>query len=118
MNFRAKLSAAWQRHDSLLCVGLDPDLKRFPAHLKGRPDAVLAFCKGIVDATADLACAFKPQIAYFAAARAEDQLQDLIAYIHEKHPSVPVVLMPSAVTSAPPPSSTLAKPSSATTPMR
>ena len=92
MNFRAKLSAAWQRHDSLLCVGLDPDLKRFPAHLKGRPDAVLAFCKGIVDATADLACAFKPQIAYFAAARAEDQLQDLIAYIHEKHPSVPVVL--------------------------
>jgi orotidine-5'-phosphate decarboxylase len=92
MNFRAKLSAAWQRHDSLLCVGLDPDLKRLPAHLKGRPDAVLAFCKGIVDATADLACAFKPQIAYFAAACAEDQLQDLIAYIHEKHPSVPVVL--------------------------
>ncbi len=92
MNFRAKLSAAWRRHDSLLCVGLDPDLERVPAHLQGRPDAVLAFCKGIVDATADLACAFKPQIAYFAAACAEDQLQDLIAYIHEKHPNVPVVL--------------------------
>jgi orotidine-5'-phosphate decarboxylase len=92
MNFRAKLSAAWQRHDSLLCVGLDPDPKRLPAHLMGRSDAVLAFCKGIVDATADLACAFKPQIAYFAAACAEDQLQDLIAYIHEKHPNVPVVL--------------------------
>ncbi|MBS0370667.1 MAG: orotidine-5'-phosphate decarboxylase [Proteobacteria bacterium] len=92
MDFRSKLAAAWQRHDSLLCVGLDPDVKRFPAHLQGRSDAVLAFCKGIVDATADLACAFKPQIAYFAAARAEDQLQDLIAYIHEKHPAVPVVL--------------------------
>jgi orotidine-5'-phosphate decarboxylase len=92
MDFRSKLAAAWQRHDSLLCVGLDPDVARFPAHLKDRPDAVLAFCKGIVDATADLACAFKPQIAYFAAARAEDQLQDLIAHIHEKHPQVPVVL--------------------------
>lgn len=92
MDFRSKLAAAWQRHDSLLCVGLDPDLRRFPAHLKNRPDAVLAFCKGIVDATADLACAFKPQIAYFAAARAEDQLEDLIAHIHEKHPQVPVVL--------------------------
>ncbi len=92
MDFRSKLAAVWQRHDSLLCVGLDPDIARFPAHLKGRPDAVLAFCKGIVDATADLACAFKPQIAYFAAAGAEDQLQDLIAYIHERHPAVPVVL--------------------------
>ena len=92
MDFRSKLAAAWQRNDSLLCVGLDPDIKRFPAHLKGRPDAVLAFCKGIVDATADLACAFKPQIAYFAAERAEDQLQDLIAYIQQNHPTVPVVL--------------------------
>ncbi|MDD3327942.1 MAG: orotidine-5'-phosphate decarboxylase [Zoogloea sp.] len=92
MDFRSKLAAAWQNNDSLLCVGLDPDVKRFPAHLKGRPDAVLAFCKGIVDATADLACAFKPQIAYFAAERAEDQLQDLIAYIHQNHPRVPVVL--------------------------
>ena len=45
-----------------------------------------------MDATADLACAFKPQIAYFAAAHAEDQLQDLIAYIHARHPAVPVVL--------------------------
>jgi orotidine-5'-phosphate decarboxylase len=92
MDFRSKLAAAWQNNDSLLCVGLDPDIKRFPAHLKGRPDAVLAFCKGIVDATADLACAFKPQIAYFAAERAEDQLQDLIAYIQQNHPTVPVVL--------------------------
>jgi orotidine-5'-phosphate decarboxylase len=92
MDFRSKLAAAWQRHDSLLCVGLDPDVKRFPAHLQGRADAVLEFCKGIVDATADLACAFKPQIAYFAALRAEDQLQDLIAYVHEKYPEVPVVL--------------------------
>ena len=74
MNFINKLSAAWTRNDSLLCVGLDPDLERFPAHLQGQPDAIVQFCKAIIDATADLACAFKPQIAYFAALGAEHQL--------------------------------------------
>ncbi|HMV16681.1 MAG TPA: orotidine-5'-phosphate decarboxylase [Rhodocyclaceae bacterium] len=92
MDFRSRLAAAWHSQDSLLCVGLDPDPARFPAHLKGRPDAVLHFCLEIVDATADVACAFKPQIAYFAAARAEDQLEALIAHIHDRHPQVPVIL--------------------------
>ncbi len=53
---------------------------------------MLRFCVEIVDATADLACAFKPQIAYFHAARAEDQLEALIAHIHTRHPGVPVIL--------------------------
>ena len=70
MTFIDSLSAAWTTNNSLLCVGLDPDPAKFPAHLKGRPDAILEFCKTIADATADLACAFKPQIAYFAAHRA------------------------------------------------
>ncbi|MFZ4761145.1 MAG: orotidine-5'-phosphate decarboxylase, partial [Burkholderiaceae bacterium] len=91
-SFTVSLSTAWARSDSLLCVGLDPDPARMPAHLAGRPDAVLQFCTGIVDATADLVCAFKPQIAYFAAQRAEDQLEALIAHIHDRHPGVPVVL--------------------------
>lgn len=76
----------------MLCVGLDPDPERFPAHLSGRPDAILTFCTAIVDATADLVCAFKPQAAYFAAHRAEDQLEALIRHIHERHPEVPVIL--------------------------
>jgi orotidine-5'-phosphate decarboxylase len=92
MSFVELLRAAWQRHDSLLCVGLDPEPARFPAHLRSRPDAIFEFCAGIVDATADLACAFKPQIAYFAAHRAEEQLERLIAHIHERHPGVPVIL--------------------------
>lgn len=92
MTFIASLAAAWQKNDSLLCVGLDPDPTRFPAHLKGRDDAIFEFCKGIVDATADLVCSFKPQIAYFAARRAEDQLEALIAHIHAKHPGIPVIL--------------------------
>ncbi|MCL4183051.1 MAG: orotidine-5'-phosphate decarboxylase [Burkholderiaceae bacterium] len=86
------MEAAWQRAGSLLCVGLDPDPSRLPAHLAARPDAVFAFCRAIVDATAPFACAFKPQIAYFAAARAEEQLETLIAHIHREHPGKPVIL--------------------------
>jgi orotidine-5'-phosphate decarboxylase len=96
MTFTQMLAAAWRKNNSLLCVGLDPDPAKFPAHLKrgGERDdnAILEFCTAIVDATADLVCAFKPQIAYFAACRAEDQLEALIAHIHEKHPGVPVIL--------------------------
>ncbi|MGA7477950.1 MAG: orotidine-5'-phosphate decarboxylase [Azonexus sp.] len=96
MTFTQMLAAAWQKNDSLLCVGLDPDPTKFPAHLRrgGERDdnAILEFCTAIVDATADLVCAFKPQIAYFAACRAEDQLEALIAHIHENHPGIPVIL--------------------------
>jgi orotidine-5'-phosphate decarboxylase len=96
MTFIEQLTAAWRKNNSLLCVGLDPDPAKFPAHLRrgGERDdnAILEFCTAIVDATADLVCAFKPQIAYFAARRAEDQLEALIAHIHEKHPGIPVIL--------------------------
>ena len=92
MSFISDLAAAWQRNDSLLCVGLDPDPARFPDCLKGRPRAILDFCTAIVDATADQVCCFKPQIAYFAAERAEDQLEALIGHIHERHPGIPVIL--------------------------
>lgn len=90
--FVQALARRWLQADSLLCVGLDPDPARFPSSLRERPDALLEFCAAIVDATADLVCAFKPQIAYFAAARAEDQLEALIAHIHARHPEVPVIL--------------------------
>ncbi|MDR1463366.1 MAG: orotidine-5'-phosphate decarboxylase [Azoarcus sp.] len=92
MDFVATLQAAWRERNSLLCIGLDPDPYRFPASLAGRPEAIFAFCRAIVDATADLVCAFKPQIAYFAAWRAEDQLEALIGHIHTHHPGIPVIL--------------------------
>ena len=50
MTFTQMLAAAWQTNNSLLCVGLDPDPAKFPAHLKGRDDAILAFCAAILDA--------------------------------------------------------------------
>ena len=90
--FIDRLATRWQSGHTLLCVGLDPDPARFPPHLQARPDAILSFCRAIVDATHDLVCAFKPQIAYFAAHRAEDQLEALIEHIHTAHPDVPVIL--------------------------
>lgn len=92
MTFIQQLQSAQQRNGSMLCVGLDPDPQRFPARLQGDASRIYDFCASIVDATADLAIAFKPQIAYFAAHRAEDQLEALIAHIHEAHPGLPVVL--------------------------
>ncbi len=92
MNFINKLSAAWAANDSLLCVGLDPDLARLPAALQNDPDGIFAFCKEIIDATADLACAFKPQIAYFAALGAEEQLERICNYLREHYPAVPLIL--------------------------
>ena len=73
-------------------MGLDPRLDRLPAHFGRAPQPLFAFCREIVDATADLVCAFKPQIAFFAAERAEDQLEALIAHIRREHPDVPVIL--------------------------
>jgi orotidine-5'-phosphate decarboxylase len=92
MTFMQTLRQAWQRSDSLVCVGLDPEPSRIPAHLRAQDDAVFEFCRAIVDATADAVCCFKPQIAHFAAIGAEDALQRLIAHIHEHHAGVPVIL--------------------------
>ena len=91
-SFLSAIDAAAQRNASLLCVGLDPEPSRLPAALRAHPDAVFEFCRAIVDATADLVCCFKPQIAHFAAQRAEGVLERLIAHIHTAHPGVPVIL--------------------------
>ncbi len=67
-------------------------MRASPRSCKAQPDAIFAFCKAIVDATAEYACAFKPQIAYFSAARAEDQLEALCAYLRQHYPQIPLVL--------------------------
>ena len=92
MTFTEKLAASTAKHDSLLCVGLDPDVARFPLEFKDKPDAIFLFCKAIIDATAIYACAFKPQIAYFAALGAEDQLQSICDYLKKNYPDIPIVL--------------------------
>ncbi len=92
MTFIDSLRHAWQHNNSLVCVGLDPEPSRFPARFADDEDAVFHFCRDIVDATADLVCCFKPQIAHFAAIGAEHALQRLIAHIHAHQPGVPVIL--------------------------
>jgi orotidine-5'-phosphate decarboxylase len=92
MNFTDMLLAAERQNRSTLCVGLDPEPGRFPVGMRHDPEAIYAFCAAIVEATADLAMAFKPQIAYFAAHRAEAQLERLMARIRAVAPQVPIIL--------------------------
>ena len=92
MTFLEQLQGAERQNGSLLCVGLDPEPNKFPAGMKGDASKIYDFCAQIVDATSDLAISFKPQIAYFAAHRAEDQLEKLMAHIRRNAPHVPVIL--------------------------
>ncbi|MSQ56837.1 MAG: orotidine-5'-phosphate decarboxylase [Limnohabitans sp.] len=92
MTFIDQLNQASLAHQSMLCVGLDPEPSRFPAQYKNDTSRIYDFCARIVDATADVCMAFKPQIAYFAAHRAEDQLEKLMQHIRKTAPHVPVIL--------------------------
>jgi orotidine-5'-phosphate decarboxylase len=92
MTFLEMLRDAAAQNQSMLCVGLDPEPSRFPAPFKNDPRKIYDFCAAIVDATADLVIAFKPQIAYFAAHRAEDQLERLMAHMRSTAPHVPIIL--------------------------
>ena len=92
MNFLDLLRQAERQNSSMLCVGLDPDPAKFPAAFKGDASKIYDFCAAIIDATADLVSAFKPQIAYFAANRAEDQLERLMAHMRRAAPAVPIIL--------------------------
>ncbi|MBI3367683.1 MAG: orotidine-5'-phosphate decarboxylase [Burkholderiales bacterium] len=92
MRFIDQLRSVSQRADSLLCVGLDPDPAKFPGEWQGDARRIHDFCAEIVNATKDLVLAYKPQIAYFAAHGAEDQLERLLAHIRRVAPDVPVIL--------------------------
>jgi orotidine-5'-phosphate decarboxylase len=90
--FVTRLRAAWDEKNSLACVGLDPQIERLPAHIAARASPIFQFNKAIIDATADLVCAYKPQFAHYAACEAEDQLERTIEYIHRAYPDIPVIL--------------------------
>ncbi|TXH87498.1 MAG: orotidine-5'-phosphate decarboxylase [Rhodoferax sp.] len=92
MTFLEKLAAAERANQSMLCVGLDPEPAKFPVHMRGDAAYIYDFCAAIVDATADLVVAFKPQIAYFAAHAAEAQLERLMEHMRRTAPQVPIIL--------------------------
>jgi len=92
MSFTKRLEQAWESSGSLVCVGLDPFVERFPEHLSSEEEPVFVFNREIIDATADLVCAYKPQIAHYSALGAEEQLEKTIAHIKRSFPGIPVIL--------------------------
>lgn len=92
VGFTERLQSAWSTSGSLVCVGLDPDPLRFPASVGREAKSIESFCRTIIAATGDLVCAFKPQIAYFAAHRAENALENICNHIRNEHPGVVLIL--------------------------
>ena len=92
MTFIDQLREATALNQSMLCVGLDPEPSRFPEGVARNATGIYDFCARIAEATADLACAFKPQIAYFAAHRAEAELERLVQHLRAVAPKVPIIL--------------------------
>ena len=94
MNFRQKLEKAIAKNNSLLCVGLDPELKKLPKHILKRKDAIFQFNKAIVDATHDLVCVYKPNIAFYEAEGIPGllQLKKTVEYLQSSYPEIPFIL--------------------------
>jgi orotidine-5'-phosphate decarboxylase len=92
MDFLKAIKSAWRHKNTLLCIGLDPDLNKIPSHIKNIDSPFFEFNKAIIDSTHDLVCAYKPQIACYSARGSESDLERTIDYIHEHHPQVPVIL--------------------------
>jgi orotidine-5'-phosphate decarboxylase len=91
-SFVTALETAWRRSDSLVCVGLDPEIERFPRQVADEASPIFQFNKAIINATHDLVCAYKLQVAHYAAYEAEDQLERTVEYLHRTYPEVPVIL--------------------------
>lgn len=93
MDFKHKLAAAWDKNNSLLCVGLDPDMTKLPESVKAEAEPFFTFNKAIIKATADLVCAYKPNSAFYEALGAEGIaiLKQTCDYLHEHYPDIPII---------------------------
>ncbi|MDI6732004.1 MAG: orotidine-5'-phosphate decarboxylase [Candidatus Margulisbacteria bacterium] len=65
MNFREKLKQSSKKNNSLLCVGLDVDLSKIPSHFINQEDPIYLFNREIINATKELVCAYKPNMAFY-----------------------------------------------------
>jgi orotidine-5'-phosphate decarboxylase len=94
MTFSEKLERAAGQNDSLLCVGLDPDLPKLPQSVRAHDEPLYDFNRAIIDAAADLVCAFKPNSAFYEAAGASGiaQLKKTCDYVREQYPHLPIIL--------------------------
>ena len=91
-SFYELLRKSCETRNTLVCVGLDPDLRKLPESVRREKKPVYEFNRQIIDATAPFVAAFKPQIAYYSAIGAEDQLEQTIVYIKSRYPDIPIIL--------------------------
>jgi len=94
MNFQTKLNTTIKKNNSLLCIGLDPEIEKLPKHLLKKADPVFEFNKSIIDKTEDLVCTYKPNIAFYEAYGLTGlaSLKKTIDYIHSKYKEIPIIL--------------------------
>lgn len=94
MDFKQKLDKVVEKNNSLLCIGLDPDLEKLPKHLLEKEDPIFEFNKAIIDATADLVCAYKPNIAFYEVYGIEglESLKKTLEYLQKNYSEVPIIL--------------------------
>lgn len=94
MNFRKKLNAAVENNNSLVCVGLDPDMDKLPEEFKTKENALIEFNKSIINATHDSVCAYKPNSAFYEVFGADGirQLKETCDYIRDNYPLIPIIL--------------------------
>jgi len=87
---RKALIAQIEKKKSVLCVGLDTDINKIPEHLLSESDPIFAFNKAIIDATADFAVAYKPNIAFYESmgVKGWESLGKTIDYLNESYPEV------------------------------
>ncbi len=91
MTFLSRLEASVRARDSIICVGLDPEPERIPAHLGTGAQAAVRFLRKIVNATSDRACAYKPNLAFYE--RYGSAGADILALTLQSIPSdIPVIL--------------------------
>ena len=94
MAFYQKLDGIIQKQNSLVCVGLDSEISKIPAHLQSDKTPQFTFNKAIIDATHDLVCAYKPNSAFYEA-RGVDGIAELkmtCDYIRQSHPEIVLIL--------------------------
>lgn len=94
MNFKQKLEASIAQNNSLLCIGLDTDFERLPQAVKKHHEPLLEFNKNIIDATHDVVCCYKLQIAYYASLGIPGLQAAIqtIHHIHSNYPAIPLIL--------------------------
>lgn len=94
MDFKTRLATSVAQNNSLVCVGLDSELSKLPSKFKSSKEPMYEFNCAIIDATANLVCAYKANSAFYEAEGPSgiEQLQKTVAYIHDKYPGIPVIL--------------------------